>query len=115
MKAHEYGEFSHRPGRNIFTLSDIQTSTNSESQECTFSSHTVSGGSSRFLFLSAPSALWVVLGLLATLSSCCILESGYHSVPVLIVALVVQIVLAVVSVVCLIIKHRKAIASNFCN
>ncbi|QVE49016.1 hypothetical protein SBV42_04490 [Chlamydia crocodili] len=121
--AHGYGAFAGRPSRNVFTLSDLNNQGSTDSHDSETSGRTTG----RTVSIARPcvdrhptcpmiqhTALWVILGLTAALSTCLLLASGCLSIPAIIGALIIQIVLIVVSIACLIIKYRKEITSKFC-
>ncbi|MEF9497171.1 hypothetical protein [Chlamydia sp. 04-14] len=122
-KAHGYGAFAGRPNKNVFTLSDLNHRDSANSRDSEISGRTTG----RTVSIARPcvdryptcpmvqhTALWVILGVITALSACLLLASGCLSMPTIIAALIIQIVLIVVSVTCLIIKYKKEITSKFC-
>ncbi|WP_375793373.1 hypothetical protein O1W69_04540 [Chlamydia sp. 12-01] len=117
--AHGYGAFAGRPSRNVFTINDLDHKDSTDSHSRETSKRTVSIGRPWIeRYPTCPmvqhTALWVILGLAATLSTCLLLASGYCSIPTIIAVLVIQIALIVVSITCLIIKHKREISSKLC-
>ncbi|WP_349821385.1 hypothetical protein ABCH17_00010 [Chlamydia abortus] len=108
--AHEFGAFSGRANRNVFTLNDFKGSDSTRYQKPRISQDTVSVARPytdrhpKGLTIQH-TALWVTLGVVSMCSTSLLFASGYYATPTILVALILQITLTIVSIACLIIHY----------
>lgn len=108
--AHEFGAFSGRASRNVFTLNDFKGSDSTRYQKPRISQDTVSVA--RPYMNRHPkgrtiqhTALWVTLGVVSMCSTSLLFASGYYATPTILVALILQITLTIVSIIACLIIH----------